>query len=53
VGADVLLGSSVDAGTMAAERAILAEVLGMRSILLNFLAGALLRPQRLLTPEVR
>ncbi len=34
---DVLLGSSVDAGTMAAERAILAEMLAMRSILLNFL----------------
>ena len=34
---DVLLGSSVDAGTMAAERAILAEVLAMRTILLNFM----------------
>ena len=34
---DVLLGSSVDAGTMAAERAILAEMLAMRSILLNFM----------------
>jgi hypothetical protein len=34
---DVLLGSSLDAGTMAAERAILAEMLAMRSILLNFL----------------
>ena len=34
---DVLLASSVDAGTMAAERAILAEVLAMRSILLNFM----------------
>jgi hypothetical protein len=34
---DVLLGSSVDAGTMAAERAILAEVMAMRAILLNFL----------------
>ena len=34
---DVLLGSSVDAGTMAAERAILAEMLAMRAILLNFL----------------
>jgi len=34
---DVLLASSVDAGTMAAERAILAEMLAMRAILLNFL----------------
>jgi hypothetical protein len=34
---DVLLGSSVDTGTMAAERAILAEMLAMRSILLNFM----------------
>jgi len=34
---DVLLGSSVDAGSMAAERAILAEMLAMRAILLNFL----------------
>jgi hypothetical protein len=34
---DVLLGSSVDAGTMAAERAILAEMLAMRAILLNFM----------------
>jgi hypothetical protein len=34
---DVLLASSVDAGTMAAERAILAEVLAMRTILLNFM----------------
>lgn len=34
---DVLLGSSVDASAMAAERAILAEVLGMRAILLNFM----------------
>ena len=34
---DVLLGSSVDAGTMAADRAILAEMLAMRAILLNFL----------------
>ena len=34
---DVLLGSSVDAGTMAAERAILAEVLAMRTILLDTL----------------
>ena len=33
---DVLLGSSVDMGTLAAERAILAEVLAMRTILLNF-----------------
>jgi len=30
---DVLLGSSVEMGTMAAERAILAEVLGMRTII--------------------
>jgi hypothetical protein len=34
---DVLLGSSVDAGTMAAERGILAEMLAMRAILLNFM----------------
>jgi hypothetical protein len=34
---DVLLGSSVETGTLAAERAILAEVLGMRTILLNFM----------------
>ena len=34
---DVLLGSSVDAGTMAADRAILAEMLAMRAILLNFM----------------
>ena len=34
---DVLLGSSVEMGTMAAERAILAEVMAMRSILLNFM----------------
>jgi hypothetical protein len=34
---DVLLGSSVETGTMAAERAILAEVLAMRTILLNFM----------------
>ena len=34
---DVLLASSVDAGTMAAERAILAEVMAMRTILLNFM----------------
>jgi hypothetical protein len=34
---DVLLASSMDTGTMAAERAILAEMLAMRSILLNFL----------------
>ena len=34
---DVLLGSSVDAGTLAAERTILAEVLAMRTILLNFM----------------
>jgi len=32
---DVLLASSVDTGTMAAERAILAEMLAMRAILLN------------------
>jgi hypothetical protein len=32
---DVLLGSSVEMGTLAAERAILAEVLAMRTILLN------------------
>jgi hypothetical protein len=34
---DVLLGSSVEMGTMAAERAILAEVMAMRTILLNFM----------------
>ena len=34
---DVLLGSSVEMGTLASERAILAEVLGMRTILLNFM----------------
>ena len=34
---DVLLGSSVDAGAMAAERSILAEMLVMRAILLNFM----------------
>jgi hypothetical protein len=34
---DVLLGSSVEIGTLASERAILAEVLGMRTILLNFM----------------
>ncbi len=34
---DVLLGSSVETGTMAAERAILAEVLAMRTIVLNFM----------------
>jgi hypothetical protein len=34
---DVLLGSSVETGTLAAERAILAEVLAMRTILLNFM----------------
>ena len=34
---DVLLASSVDTGTMAAERAILAEMLAMRAILLNFM----------------
>jgi hypothetical protein len=34
---DVLLASSVDTGTLAAERAILAEMLAMRAILLNFL----------------
>jgi len=34
---DVLLGSSVEMGTLAAERAILAEVLAMRTILLNFM----------------
>jgi hypothetical protein len=32
---DVLLGSSVEMGTLAAERAILAEVLAMRTILSN------------------
>ena len=32
---DVLLGSSVEMGTLAAERAILAEVLAMRMILLK------------------
>jgi hypothetical protein len=34
---DVLLASSVDASAMAAERAILAEMLAMRAILLNFM----------------
>jgi hypothetical protein len=34
---DVLLGSSVEMGTMSAERTILAEVLAMRTILLNFM----------------
>ena len=34
---DVLLESSVEMGTLAAERAILAEVLAMRTILLNFM----------------
>lgn len=34
---DVLLSSSVEMGTMAAERTILAEVLAMRTILLNFM----------------
>lgn len=34
---DVLLGSSVETGTLAAERAILAEVLAMRTIVLNFM----------------
>jgi len=34
---DVLLGSSVEQGTLAAERLILAEVLAMRTILLNFM----------------
>jgi hypothetical protein len=34
---DVLLGSSVEMGTLAAERTILAEMLAMRAILLNFL----------------
>jgi hypothetical protein len=34
---DVLLASSVDTGAMAAERTILAEVLAMRAILLNFM----------------
>src|ERR1700691_2400414 len=34
---DVLLGSSIETGTLAAERAILAEVLAMRTILLNFM----------------
>ena len=34
---DVLLASSVEMGTMAAEREILAEMLAMRAILLNFL----------------
>ena len=33
----MLLGSSVEMGTLAAERAILAEVLAMRTILLNFM----------------
>ena len=34
---DVLPGSSVEMGTMSAERTILAEVLAMRTILLNFM----------------
>jgi len=34
---DVLLGSSVEMGTLAAERTILGEVLAMRAILLNFM----------------
>lgn len=34
---DVLQGSSIETGTLAAERAILAEVLAMRTILLNFM----------------
>jgi cob(I)alamin adenosyltransferase len=34
---DVLLGSSIETGTLAAARAILAEVLAMRTILLNFM----------------
>jgi len=34
---DVLLGSSIETGTLAAERTILAEVLAMRTILLNFM----------------
>ncbi len=33
----MLLGSSVEMGTLAAERAILAEVLAMRTILLDFM----------------
>ena len=33
----MLLGSSVEMGTLAAERTILAEVLAMRTILLNFM----------------
>ena len=42
---DVLLCSSVEMGTLAAERAILAEVLAMRTILLNFMPCRHRRPQ--------
>jgi hypothetical protein len=47
---DVLLGSSVDAGAMAAERAILAEMLAMRAIILNFILK--LSARQPLTEEV-
>ena len=42
---DVLLGSSIETGTMAAERAILVEVLAMRTILLNFDLSPKIRTQ--------
>ena len=47
---DVLLGSSVEMGTMAAERAILAEMLAMRAIILNFILE--LSARQPLTEEV-
>ena len=47
---DVLLGSSVEMGTMAAERAILAEMLAMRAIILNFILK--LSARQPLTEEV-
>jgi len=47
---DVLLGSSVEMGTMAAERAILAEKLAMRAIILNFILK--LSARQPLTEEV-
>jgi mobilization protein NikA len=46
---DVLLGSSVEMGAMAAERAILAEMLAMRAIILNFI----LKLRRLGSPGTR
>jgi hypothetical protein len=45
---DVLLGSSVEMGTLAAERAILAKVLAMRTILLNFMG-----PRSAASPKLR